>query len=548
MLLRLFSYGVATACLSLSSFATNANLQPVSALFSDDVETYASHAIDEYHQLVAHIDPLTQALIVSSMSNSMSSSTSINSASISQSMTEQYRTGLPQADVETLCLFEDKHGIGVFMFDARGMAQQHYLYQKATKTWQHTALREFAMGGEPEYCTVDNASGQIFIAEEGIGVWQMSVAPESELSRYLAPLPLDEDTVSISLISAEKAALTDEIGMVFPFDVQPVENERDDLPMLVVDGQTDPVQRFGDAADDPAIWVDSKSPAKSLIIGTDKKAGLDVFDLNGQRLQHLPIGKVNNVDVRQSVRFGQQTMDLAVASNRTGNTLSVFNIDVMTRQVSHVADLPTPLTDAYGLCLYQPEQGLEVFINDTDGRYLRYKLNVNKGEFSASLMEQFEVPSQPEGCVADDTHQQLIYGEEAAGIWLRNIAEVGSASIKVANLSEKVHADIEGMDMYHIDDLRYLVASSQGNDSYAVYAIDDDFRWLGSFRIAPNFNKGIDGASETDGLAISSVNLGKAFPYGLLVVQDGRNVMPSNKQNFKLVSGAKVREFILNHR
>lgn len=118
----------------------------------------------------------------------------------------------------------------------------------------------------------------------------------------------------------------------------------------------------------------------------------------------------------------------------------------------------------------------------------------------------------------------------------------------MADLNDKVHADIEGMEIYTFDGQRYLVASSQGNDSYAVYAVDDDMRWLGSFRIAPDIEKGIDGASETDGLAISSANLGAGYPEGLLVVQDGRNVMPSDKQNFKLVSGVKLRNFIRQYR
>jgi len=39
-------------------------------------------------------------------------------------------------------------------------------------------------------------------------------------------------------------------------------------------GQTTPVGTVADdAADDPAIWRDPRNPEKSLIVGTDKKAG-----------------------------------------------------------------------------------------------------------------------------------------------------------------------------------------------------------------------------------------------------------------------------------
>lgn len=55
-----------------------------------------------------------------------------------------------------------------------------------------------------------------------------------------------------------------------------------------------------DAADDPEIWVDPKDPTRGVIIGTDKQAGLYVYDLAGQQLQYLPGGKPNNVDLARA--------------------------------------------------------------------------------------------------------------------------------------------------------------------------------------------------------------------------------------------------------
>lgn len=54
-------------------------------------------------------------------------------------------------------------------------------------------------------------------------------------------------------------------------------------PVAIV--QTEPVPSQGDAADDPAIWIHPGDPALSLVLGTDKKGGLNVFDLEGKRLQ-----------------------------------------------------------------------------------------------------------------------------------------------------------------------------------------------------------------------------------------------------------------------
>lgn len=43
-------------------------------------------------------------------------------------------------------------------------------------------------------------------------------------------------------------------------------------------------------ADDPAIWVhpDEDRGHKSLIIGTLKEGGVDVYNLQGELLQHIP--------------------------------------------------------------------------------------------------------------------------------------------------------------------------------------------------------------------------------------------------------------------
>ncbi len=51
-------------------------------------------------------------------------------------------------------------------------------------------------------------------------------------------------------------------------------------------------------ADDPCIWIDPTDPAESTIIGTDKGRGLNVYDLAGREIQHLPHGGINNVDIR----------------------------------------------------------------------------------------------------------------------------------------------------------------------------------------------------------------------------------------------------------
>ena len=53
---------------------------------------------------------------------------------------------------------------------------------------------------------------------------------------------------------------------------------------------------------------------------------------------------------------------------------------------------------------------------------------------------------------------------------------------------------------------------------------------------------GIDGISETDGLEVTSRNLGPGFEHGAMIAQDGRNVMPVENQNYKYVPWKAIAE------
>ena len=48
--------------------------------------------------------------------------------------------------------------------------------------------------------------------------------------------------------------------------------------------ETEPMRTGGDSADDTTLWIDRSDPSQSLIIGTNKKRGLAVYDLNGKLL------------------------------------------------------------------------------------------------------------------------------------------------------------------------------------------------------------------------------------------------------------------------
>ncbi len=303
--------------------------------------------------------------------------------------------------------------------------------------------------------------------------------------------------------------------------------------------ETAPVATGGDAADDPAVWLHPQSPEKSLVLGTDKKWGLEVYNLSGERVQRIEVGRVNNVDLRQNVLKG---LDIAVASNRTANTLTVFSVsDEGT--VIHLGDHALTLPEPYGTCMYKDANDTPyVFVNDKNGSYEQWEIESIE-PLKLTQVRHFSTPTQPEGCAANDSTGVLYFGEEEAGVWRLDLNDASSEPELLTTVSDgALVTDVEGLDIYHADNTSYLVVSSQGDFSYAVYALEESLVYKGSFRVIYNEQSGIDGSQETDGLAVHNAHLGSRFPNGILVVQDGYNEMPREAQNFKYVSWADIKQ------
>lgn len=313
--------------------------------------------------------------------------------------------------------------------------------------------------------------------------------------------------------------------------------------------ETDVMPSFGDAADDPAIWLHPEDASQSLVIGTNKQAGLHVYDLDGKTLQVLPDGKMNNVDLRYDFPLGGEKVTLVAASNRSNDSIAVYRIDAAGRRLVDAAAgvLPTGFHDPYGLCMYRSKISGDyfVFVNESErGTFRQWRLSDDgNGRVAAEQMREFVVGTQAEGCVADDESGFLYVAEEDVGLW-KYAAEPdgGDTRRSIDNTDDgRLTDDVEGLALWNGPDGKgYLVVSNQGADNYALYHRDGDNAYAGHFHIVANAAAGIDGASETDGLDVSSAALGPAFPDGLLVVQDGRNIAPEEPQNFKFVSWTDV--------
>lgn len=285
-----------------------------------------------------------------------------------------------------------------------------------------------------------------------------------------------------------------------------------------------------DAADDPAIWRNPANPAASLVVGTDKKGGLYVYDLKGAQKSFLAAPGLNNVDL-VDIAGGRV---LVVASDRSDLArvqLFLALLDPASGQLSQAGRIAVGPGEGYGICMIKPAgaDGVIAFSAPKEGTIYRTLITEANGVFTGTTTTLAQVPTQTEGCIADPRTGTLYIGEEDAGIWAIDTA-TGAKRLVAAIDNRMLVADVEGLAIAPEGaDGGYLVASSQGDNAYAVFRLPQ-VTSVGRFRIAAGAFGSVE---ETDGIELDTRDFGPDFPKGLFIAQDGVNA--PDAQNFKYV-------------
>ncbi|SEB65594.1 3-phytase [Streptomyces sp. 2131.1] len=314
-------------------------------------------------------------------------------------------------------------------------------------------------------------------------------------------------------------------------------------------------------------------------------------------------GRFNNVDLVHSSRLG----DLAVTTDRGNDRLRFYRIDrdgadapladVTGRTVPAVFSASQDEIDkqrtAYGLATFtDPATGrsfalvsrrertriaLLELISEADGSVgyrkvrtldLPHSFRLPDGTSWSPCGEPGELP-QVEGMVVDPANGMLYAGQEDVGIWrlkadltgipklIDKVREYGvpgtydeateecAAGADPGFGGKRLTADVEGLTLVQEDDGDgLLLASSQGDDTFAAYdrEVSDANEYEGGFRVA-GASATLDGSEECDGAAALNEPLGRRYPNGLLVVQDGHDAPGGSDRpstNFKFVDLGKV--------
>jgi len=290
-------------------------------------------------------------------------------------------------------------------------------------------------------------------------------------------------------------------------------------------------------SDDPAIWINTADPARSLVLGTDKgdtTGGVYVFDLAGRidrRRSVTPLRRMNNVDLAYRVEVAGRPTDIAVATERNRMAIRVFALPEM--RAIDGGGVPVFEGDTtrapMGVALYRRPRDGAVFAivggksGPTEGYLLQYRLTFTDGKATATKVRAFGTWSgkkEVEAIVVDASRGFVYYSDENVGV-RKYHADPDSGSRELALFATTgVADDHEGLAIYARDDSTgYLLMSDQGANRVQVFPREGtatsphDHPLLAVIPVR---------AQATDGLEVTSAALGAAFPRGMLVMMSDR--------------------------
>jgi 3-phytase len=295
---------------------------------------------------------------------------------------------------------------------------------------------------------------------------------------------------------------------------------------------TEPVRHD---SDDPAIWVNAKNPADSLVLGTDKDAdgALYVFGLDGRIRHDLTVrglARPNNVDVAYGVMIGGTKTDIAVVTERYAHRLRIFRLpDMAPVDGGGIPVFEGELArDCMGIALWtRPSDGaLFAFVSRSDyqapreGYIHQYRLaDDGTGALRGLFTRRFGTWSgtnEIESLAVDPELGYLYGSDETFGVRkyladpLAEDAEDELAHFGTTGFAE----DREGISLYPTGPGRgYLLVSNQAADTFRIFPREDtagrphEHPLLASVRLS---------TLDSDGSDVTAAKL-PGFPGGLFI-------------------------------
>jgi 3-phytase len=297
--------------------------------------------------------------------------------------------------------------------------------------------------------------------------------------------------------------------------------------------------------DDPAIWVHPTAPERSLVLGTVKveapDGGVAVFGLDGALRQLVTgIDRPNNIDVEYGFAFGGRAIDIAVVTERYQRRLRVFTIAPDGAGISDLGSVPVLEGQAgeagapMGIGLYRRPRDGAVFAivapktGPADGYLWQYRLqDAGEGKLSAVAVRRFGRfggSGEIEAVAVDDEAGFVYYADEDNGVhkWHADPDRADAATELAHFARDGFSGDREGLAIYAgRSGTGYILAADQlpMNSGYHLYRRETP-QGVPGVHVPVGVFAG--GADSTDGIEVTSRDLGPDYPGGLFVAMNSR--------------------------
>lgn len=283
--------------------------------------------------------------------------------------------------------------------------------------------------------------------------------------------------------------------------------------------------------DDPAIWVNPKNPAESIVFGTDKKTNgaIYAFDLNGKIIQDKTIRDIqrpNNVDIEYGFQLNDSTVtDILVFTEREKQQIRMFSVPDMKPldgggfkvfEDEELEENKLPM----GVSLYKSPKDATVYAivgrktGPADGYLYQYALNADSLGVSSNYVRKFGKFSgvkEIEAIAVDDENGFVYFSDE--GVCIKKYhAEPSMGNEEISCFGgEYFDEDIEGIAIAsYADGHGYLIVSNQQKGEFNIFD-----RETNAYINAVNLS-----TTETDGCEAVTVPLNDTFKNGLFVAMN----------------------------
>ncbi|MCD6122082.1 MAG: phytase [Spirochaetales bacterium] len=313
-------------------------------------------------------------------------------------------------------------------------------------------------------------------------------------------------------------------------EITPLFSQSDSVNVIKPKAHTTPTAERD--ADDPAVWIDKNDPSRSVIIGSDKDYGYEVWSITGELLQKIPQNTAtNNIDLRYNFKLGGKSVDIVAGNLRDAGKLAVFIVnpnytrgDVLRQIAGKNSSGNNIAKDSYGFTLYRRPSDGSVYVFDRpkmEGtkvtQYLIEDDGTGNGVVVTPVRKLDYHGSVTEGFTADDELGFIYLPEEHKCIH-KYYADPDKNNREIATFGydDGIDGDREGMAIYKCKDgTGYIVLSSQGNSTIKIYERQGNNRFVKT--VDPVNDEG-DTEMDTDGVDVCNIPVSPLFPEGFLVL------------------------------